>query len=254
MSESNAGAPKRPGFWCSLTRRNVIVAALIAIAGVLTAIALLYRDHLIWRYNENRMHLGSVPAISSGPMPDSPVPRDWVACRVGSVEVRLPPELAEDLTSAKEGSPIAKGESGHRAVIIEPAADVAEFSGFLDMAGQVSPNSRQLTLPQLRLACYQVKSSDFRWSMSRAQVRWHAFCITSSGLLRIRSGGHVETLFRDEIHGILHCDGGGAWYDWQCTEGTYRGGMYFSEKGKDLDPGWIRAICRSLTLLPKEKN
>lgn len=247
MSCSDTTFPKRRRQWDRFGGRAMVVTVLVAGCTIAAAIAFHYRVHLFWRYAESRLDLHDIEAVPNSPMPETAVPNGWVRCRVGCMEFSLPPELARNMTSPGHDKSIVLFMHGSRKVIVA-SHTTNEFSDLLREASELCPTSQQFTLPSFRLACYQASSDDFSWSMTLEEVRWHAFCITMSGLTRLQSGGHTETLFRRDLDGIAHFDGDRASFDWQCKDGMCAGYTHLIDFGEKPDPTWIRAVCQSLRL------
>jgi hypothetical protein len=218
----------------------VLLTVLLAAA---VGIILYYRVHLWWWLSADRARLNEVQAVPTGPMPDTPAPDDWVRCRLGSLEFKLPPGMAKNIETAKTGAPLFVFREGSRQIIIDLPR--SENSDVLEvLAGH--PRAKSLSLPRLRLACCQVSSNDFRWSMTPEEVSWHAWCIGVGVVLRRGNDGYVETLFREDFDGISHFHDGFAEFDWQNAENGAWSCMCFRDLSGHLDPAWVRAVCQSL--------
>jgi hypothetical protein len=250
MSCDNTTLPERRRHWGRFSPRRMVVVALVAGLGIAVGIALHYRAHLFWRYQAIRLGLQDIQAIPNRPMPETATPNGWVRCRVGCMELSLPPELASSMIPPKNGVTASIFQHGSRSVAVALPEEMTEFSDFLNAASKLCPTSQRLTMPRLRLACYQASSDDYRWSMTPDEVRWHAFCITMRKMMRTRSGEHTETLFRKDVEGIVHFSGERAFFDWQCTDSMWGGYMHFTDRGGKIDPNWIRAVCQSVTVSP----
>ena len=227
----------------------MVVVALVVGCGLAALTALHFRAHLLWRHQASGLGLHDVQAIPDQPMPESPTPKGWVRCRVGCIEFSLPPELARNTVAPKKGASLFTFEHGPRAVVVALPTDASEFSDLLKSASELCPRSQPLTMPRLRLACYQASSDDFRWSMTPIEVRWHAFCIVMSKLIRPMSDGYTESLLRKDLEGIVHFGGERAAFDWQCTDRMCGGYMHFMDHGEKTDATWIRAVVQSLKVL-----
>lgn len=224
------------------------VVALVAVLGVVSLIALHYRSHLLWRYEASRLGLQGVRAIPDRPMPDTPTPDGWLRCRVGGIEFSLPPELADNRAAQERGASFVTFQHDSRAVVVALPTGTSEFSGLLKTASELCPRSEPFTMPRLRRACYQASSDDFRWSMTPDEVRWLAFCITTSKLIRPKSDGYTESLLRQDLDGIIHFRGERAVFDWQSNGDTLGGYMHFIDHGDTADHTWMRAVCQSLAI------
>lgn len=215
--------------------------------GISSLAALRYGAHLLWLCEASRQGLRDIQAIPNRPMPEKLTPNGWVPCRVGCIEFRLPPELANNSVSEKKGCPFVTFTHGSRTLAVALPTDVSEFSGLLETASKLSPQQQQFTMPRLRRACYQTRSADFRWSMTGDEVRWHAFCITTSKLLRPMLNGHTESFFHQDLDGIAHFGPDHVFFEWQSNHRPRAGYMHF-QHGDGIDRDWIRAVCQSLKL------
>jgi hypothetical protein len=216
---------------------------------ILVLIGWYYRFHLMWLYAANHLGLASVQAVPDRPMPETPIPKDWVRCSLGRIEFSLPTELAKNKVPQKEGITVSAFRHGSRVVLVGSPSDSSDISGLLKAATHLSPQSESFTLPKLRLACYQASSNDFRWSMTPKQAGWHAFRITTSSMLRLMPGGHTESLLRKDLDAVVHFDDERAALDWQSDECKLGGYMHFMERDGKINPDWVRAICQSLKVL-----
>ncbi len=234
--------------WSWLRPHTTFVVAFAVVLGIAVLTASRYRAHLVWCFTASRLGLHDVQAIPNRPMPECPTPNGWVRCHVGCIAINLPPELASNRLPQKNGESFSVFQCGTRAVVIAPPTDANEFSGFLTAATELRPGSQQLTVPRLRLACYQASSGDFRWSMTADEVRWHAFCITTGQLIRPMSAGHTESFFRKDCDGIIHFGRQRAIFEWQSKERMRTGYVHFIDRSEQADPSWIRAACQSVTV------
>ncbi len=254
MDSSNAGSPKRRCRWGPFGLRGKVLLALVACFALAAGAALHYRVHILWWYSVRNDGLPDVQAIPNRPMPEVSVPDGWVQCRVGRLELSLPPELADNKVAAGNGSGLFAFLSDSRGVIVNTPTD-AIGGEFVTAAGALCPASQQITsMPRLRLACYQASSSDFRWSMSPQEVQWHVFCITTGMLVRLGDEGHTEAMFREDMDGLIHFMDKRAALDLESTDGTCATYINFKENGEKIDPTWIRAVCQSLRITSAEKE
>lgn len=182
-------------------------------------------------------------ALPDSPMPQVEFPDDWVPCRVDLLEFRLPPEMAANMQTAPRTFPGFMFRDDARAAFI--TRDPTDKSIALDLATAMSPTETRFTLPELRLAVHRTDARGFRWSMSPTEVRWHTHLMVHGRIVRFRDEGRIETLFHDDLVGVLHVTDDRAVFDWQCRDGRHRGFIDFVGPGEPLDLDWIRAVCRS---------
>ena len=233
---------------------KVVVFTLLFGLGILLLAGWHYRVHLLWRYKARDAGLGDVRAIPDRPMPESPIPDDWVRCRVGRIEFRLPPELAGE-GPVKESSSLVAFVGGSRRAIVAVPTDENEFDDLLATASKLSPDNERFTMPGFRRACYQADSDDFRWSMKAKEVRWHSFRISMTKLIRRYHTGHTESLLGEDMDILLHLDGRRAVVWWQSNNPRLGGFIHLIDSGdEEFDPAWMRRVCRSVRVVEEGKG
>jgi hypothetical protein len=247
MSYNNTVLSENRYRWLRLSPLKIIAILLSLVLVITVVIIYNYRAHLLWWYAQKYSGLKTFEAVPSSPMPEVSKPTDWVICHIDGLEFLLPPEIAQNKIGPRNGVDLYYNDT--RSVAVRLDTMDAGTIAYLEAASTLCPKSEHFTRPKFLLACYQAKSNDFSWSMSKDELRWHAFCITNSSLLRVSSAGHVETLFRHDLDGIIHFHGNVAMFDWQCTNDSRGGSMLFKFKDKNLDPNWIRAVCQSIKML-----
>lgn len=219
--------------------------AFVVLLAVVAGIVFHYRLHFLWLYSARRLDLYDVHAIACGDMPETSIPDNWVQCYFGGMELSLPPDLAENKLSP-DGSVASRFSHGLSDLGVGPPKLMPDLSQYLNAASKLSPMPRRFTLIEFRLACFEADADNFRWSMTPEEVVWHTFCATNSKLIIHPREGRVETLFRDDIEGLLHFFSDRADFQWQTNDGKFGGFLFFRDRRDKIDPSWIRAICQSL--------
>lgn len=248
-SMCNQGQPVRHGPLSRIWKVAIIVGTLV----LFIIISFRYWPHVHWKYTEMRLDSHEVHAIPATVMPPTAVPADWLPYHFEGMEIRLPPGFKDRNTSGLTAKIESFGNGSETIHVAMPmdAGEVYQLFGF----AKFHPEAAGLTIPRLRLLCYQADSTDFRWSMTSDEVRWHGFCMSAGQLFRLREVGRVETLFGDDIDGIAHFDGQSAIYDWHCKDSVKRGGIHFrTTPPKLLDPSWVRAVCQSLKIAGNDQG
>ena len=223
--------------------------ALIAIGAAIAIAVFLgwyFRFHLLWKYLENTRKAIVVHAIPNTSMPLYPVPDDWVPCRVDGIELKLPPQIAQN---REVGVSLVGFSNGALAVDVDVPDNINALQSLLHAATQASPTSQVFTMPRFRLACCQASSDDFRWSMSPAEAHWHTFLVATRLLLRFtvnEKDAHTETLFRKDLDGLLYVGHDGAMFEWQSN--NKHGFIHFVVRKQNLDLVWVRTACQSLKI------
>ena len=136
-----------------------------------------------------------------------------------------------------------------RAVALSPPTNQTDVAPLLLAAAGVSPTSeRVVTLPRLRVACYRSDADNFRWSMTSDEDRWHTFCLATSKMVRLGSNGHVEFFHSHDIDALIHFRGTDAFFEWECTDSSWGGQMYFTDNDQDNEVDWMRLVAQSVRL------
>lgn len=208
-----------------------------------------YRAHLYWCYVARQLRLENVQDLPVQQMPDIVPPSDWVRCCFNGIEFSLPKELANGRDSRQHTSTVAIFEHDTRMVIVDVPSEGTEIVELQQTASRLSPQSQGFTMPQLREACYRARSKDFRWTMTRNEVRWHTFCIVTGELIRTSSNGHIETNYRKDMDSIVHFSGTRTIMYWNATDHNVGGYIRFVDRSGGNDSTWIRAICNSCKIV-----
>lgn len=233
------------------TRRRFLAATFAAALALLAVGGLYYRVHLLWWwYARRHPEVNAQHAIQIRPMPQRAVPDDWVRCRVGRIALSLPPELAQEGTPhrKKNGCSFFQGDAHDaRLVGISVPMNAADIAPLLAPAANVWPGPAAFNVINLRLACYQADSDDFRWSMAPREAGWHAVRMTMRPLLEGRKPDFVETLFRNDLDGMIEFAGDSAVFSWQTTNGACSY-IHLVDRRANADRDWIRAVCQSVEI------
>lgn len=244
MNDANTKPRKSWRRWFRFSLRSMLLA--VAVVALVLGLVLHYRVHLIWRVGAWYGGFTDVEAIPVGPMPATPTPEDWKHCRFGSIEFDLPPQLTENLTAPENGATALVLYDDSRKVMIHLPRDQADLLAWQEETLGLPPQGQGLSLPRLRVACWEASFDDFRWSMSRQEVHWHLWRVTMSPMMQLSSGGTAETLFRDDLEGVARFTDNASFFDWQAENTTIGGSFLFEDSRDETDPNWMRSVCQSL--------
>jgi hypothetical protein len=154
--------------------------------------------------------------------------------------------MAKNMIIPENGVAPRAFHHGSRSVAVGLPEDTGKEDAMLENDLKLPPEGHGMSRPRLRLACYQASSADFRWTMSQDELRWYAWRIAMSGLLRLQDG-LVETMFRPDMDAIVIFSSGHhlASLDCQAKDRPVGSFMHFKDSSDDLDPKWVRCVCRS---------
>jgi hypothetical protein len=215
-----------------------------------------YGNHLHWRLATAFDGRRSVQPLPVSPMPVAGVPEAWDRCRFGCLSIAVPPGVAakREVRTAKSGALILVLGGGGRQLIVTGARAEGEPFGareFSQLGCAIPPAGQRLSRVRLRLAVYRVAYGDFRWSMSREELRWYCWRVTAAPLLRLGAGDRAEYILRDDIEGILNlgCGPATASFDWEAPSDGRGGSLVFVDHSASPEVAWMRAVCQSLALV-----
>ncbi len=89
--------------------------------------------------------------------------------------------------------------------------------------------------------------------MTSEELKWHAFRITTSRLIRPGSVNYTESFSQNGLDGVAHFHGHRVALDWQFTDGQ-GGYIHFRDLDGKVEPDWIRAVCQSLNISSEGKT
>lgn len=230
-----------------LRRTTVTIAIAIGVFSLGAGLLTYYRFHLSWVYTSAMLD-GDVQSVPVRALPIAPFPEDWPMVHVRGVSFHLPPGLPE--TEEKVGNAVVFKQNGRSIGVIGPE-DNSDLSGMLSAASKACPVPQEFTLPKLMAAWHQADSRNFRWTMTPQEARWHVFCASLGSAFQSRSVCWVETLYRDDVDGIiLYYEGdNNAAFVWQARNpkgNRLLGGQIdFAQRGI-LDREFVRFVCESL--------
>lgn len=227
--------------------RQWLIRVFVLLCVCLTSI-IWYSDHIQFIYRARQLGFANLVAVPIRPAALSPIPDNWRRWDLNELALSLPPQFVIDPEQSNDaiGRFVFKAESC--SVVVNPTTDSNEYSSYLSTAMKLRPDNNDLvdTIPNLRLACYQVKRDDFRWSMTPKEVRWLSFCLTSRIIMRSRSSGYIETFCLDFDATLDFGGNGRAVFEWQQQDRL--GQISFADRNESLGTAWIGTVCRSVTL------
>ena len=230
--------------WFQFSLRTMLLA--VAVFALLLGLLVGFGPHVWWRFGPASTASSKVQPVPTGPMPAAETPDDWVRCRLGSLEVNLPPGLAKGFRTTGSNSGVAVFQDGTRSMLLSLPESSDPMVQFFKESTAASPELRQLSPTRLQLAMYDASWDDFCWTMSRQELASHTFLVELAVLARPKNTENVETLVRDDIEGLLVVAGRYADFEWFSTDGLAFGSIVFLQGSGDLDLSWVRPACRSL--------
>ena len=134
VADPQGSVPKPKRRWCRRRLRTVL--ATIVVLVVLNGLLIFhFRVHLVLRYAMAFGGLREAKAIPAGPMPEAPEPKDWVRCRFGSAEFSLPPKMAANVETTRNGA-FRVFRDGSVSVMVDLPNDAVSMEKDLESATQ----------------------------------------------------------------------------------------------------------------------
>lgn len=212
----------------------------------MSAVTCWFPEHIAWKIKERQLRLTNVRAIPNQPMPVAAIPTDWASVRVGPIKMSMPAELAKSRrTPDKGGVVLFQNETVSVMVVANQSDQLLEM---LDAASRLDPQKRTFTLPKLLAEFYRAGADDFHWSMTPAEVRWHAFRLSTGFVARLAATDHTESLSHPDWDGFASFTSKFASLNWQSADRKAGGYIHFIGMKAPPDPDWVRAICQSIRL------
>ena len=216
---------------------------LIALFGVVLWVSLFFGPRVIWRFSTPQ----NVEAIPVTPLPKSEIPADWVRCRFGSLEFRLPPDLAKNHRTSIGSSLVFSADD--KILIVSLPADNRPIRDSLRKAVSALPKEFQQSQSRMEAMVYAADSKDFSWWMSQKEFNLHSWLIDDNQSMRVANLDRIETHFRPEGDGLLAFISHSAVYTWQPMDEAACVSVVFGTRSKklaDADCEWIHQVCHSL--------
>lgn len=230
--------------WFQFSLRTMLLA--VAVFALLLGLLVRFGPHVWWRFGPASTASSKVQPVPTGPMPAAETPDDWVRCRLGSLELELPPDLAKGFRTTGNDSGCAGFKGDRRAMLISLPESSEEMVQFLKGPAAAFPELRELSPARLRLAMHEASWDDFRWTMSRQELASHTFLVELAVSARPKGTQKVETLFRDDMEGLLMVAREHADFKWYSTDRLAFGSIVFLLGSRDIDLSWVRPVCHSL--------
>lgn len=232
------------------------------------ALVIAFAPHFWWRVESAWLGYNHVRAVPTSAMPNPPLPEDWKTCRFGPLEFSVPPELVDRLEIRASNSMVMLvfDDGSHSLAMIVPEVSEDRTAVFVAMQNHYDLPEEGLGLSRIRLqlAAYQAASEDFRWSMTRKELRWHSWCIRMSKFYRITSGASAEYVLHDDIEGILNLTPSSKTntFSYQTADDRFAGTIIFTTRSAPIDKTFMRRVCQSCRFredrmpkpMPREEN
>src|SRR5579872_5081191 len=175
------------------------IALTIGLLTVLVAAGYWWAPHMWWAFLIARRG-AQVPSIPVSALKAPGRTSGWFTCRMGALSFKLPPEMAEDAerSVAKERNTISlKTPDGELKVFVPYQTPAGIQPALVQAATQLNRTPMQLIADG-----YRASTDDFRWTMSRTELRRHQLLLNLGMMYPHLAGTNVETLFDGPLEGL----------------------------------------------------
>ena len=227
--------------------RGQILISIGLLAAVLLA-GFWWWPHIVWSFQVARYGV-KIPSVPVSQMRAPGKTADWSNCRLGPMSLKLPAQIAEEAERTAEKNQVVLTAGDQQIAINVP------FRVPPKGPNDLSSVAAQLNLTPMRLLeeSYRASTDNFRWTMSRSELRRHQLLINLAAMFPHgggRGASQVETRFDQDIEGLLIVyDGQHASFEFRTVSGADVGAGYviFIRKSGNLDLDFVRDVCQSIS-------
>ncbi len=222
--------------------KNQILGSLCVLA-VVAAALIWWWPHLNWSFQISRNQV-RIPGVPVTELKTPGKTAGWYNCQIGPVSLKLPPELAKD-AERSVGKMTVDFATPELDVSIHipfklPVNRQADFVQIADEFG--------VSVIHLIGDSYAASTDDFRWTMSRQELRRHQVLMMITSMFPHAAAIAVETHYQGPLEGLLIIhDRRHATFEWRLNSGAGAGLIAFASKERDLDLDMVRECSQSLT-------
>jgi hypothetical protein len=224
------------------TKQQIAVAIGILLA--VAAAGFWWAPHIHWAYLLSRQDVKIAP-VTVKELKASGQTAGWAKCRIGPLSFELPAEFAENATREV-------GKTAGTVTLTEGDLELSLFIPYRIPAGQKTSlmamaDELQMSVQDMVVAGYRSSTDDFRWTMSRDELRRHQKLLSLSqpGFFPHERGVFVETETDGAMKSVLILNAAEiAMLQWQA--GAANGFLTFVHKKGKLDLEMVRNVCHSL--------
>jgi hypothetical protein len=222
------------------TKQQIVISVsmLVVVAGA----CIWWWPHLAWAFMIARGQV-RVPSVPVSELKAPGKTAGWYDCTIGPLRLRLPPEIVETAERSTGKGTLNFTLKSQELAVHVPVRFPAEMQSGPDKVAaefQISPM-------HLAVETFRASTDDFRWSMSRSELRRHQILLNLAIFVFRRGGAMaVETRFDGPLEALLILQSRRlASFQWRTPSGI--GTLMFSDKDQDLDMDVVRDICQSVS-------
>src|SRR5438552_17196606 len=108
---------------CRVLNKKLWIPVVIGLAVVLIVAGIRFWPHLLWRFGGGYSLTLNQQLLPVSPMPETPVPDDFVRCHFGPLEFRVPPGTVAKPEFKAGGLPHVVLRDGKRDVLVTLPSD-----------------------------------------------------------------------------------------------------------------------------------
>ncbi len=226
------------------------LAATIGVFAVLAAAGWWWSPHIVWKFMLSR-NGAKVPSVPVTTLKAPGQTQGWMTCRAGALTFKLPKDFAEsaERSISKKSQAMISFKTGDLEIVVHIPFKVpenAEPPPLVQMADFMKDSPIQMIAES-----YRTSTDDFRWTMSRDELRRHQMLVNLGFYYpqyQHARGVKAESLFEGPLEGMLTIhDKSQATYEWRFKSKVTAGVLGFAATGKSLDLDQVRDICMSIS-------
>ncbi len=220
--------------------KQQIVTSVTVLALVIAAIVWWW-PHLNWAFVISRGQL-QVPSVPVTQLKAPGKTAGWYDCTIGPLTLKLPPEVVDSAERSTGKSSLNFTLNDQELAVHVPVRIPAEPEFGLEKLA----DEFHLSPMGLVVETFRTSSNDFRWTMSRRELRRHQVLLNLAFFFRRGGAMAVETRFDGPLEAILILHNRRqASFEWRTPASA--GSLVFTDKEHDLDLDVVRDICQSVS-------
>jgi hypothetical protein len=223
------------------------IALTVGLLALLAGAGYWWWPHIYWAFLISRGG-AKIPGIPISKLDAPGQTKGWFTCTIGPLSFKLPPEIAEEAdrsVAKKNSSMISLKTSAVELLVFVPYRTPEGASPpLVQLAAQLDLSPMELIVDGFRAS-----TDDFRWTMSRAELRRHQTLLNLGYMYPHVRGTKVESVFDGPQERLLIIqDKAHATFEWHAKTGAAGGVIAFAATAGDLNLDQVRDICASVSV------
>jgi hypothetical protein len=219
----------------------------LGIASVLfavLAVGIAWKGAHLWWWVTHRDERSGVPAVSMfAPSADELAQLSYR--HFGSLEFGIIPGLGSDVRPAARLGGVVFSDGERTLAVSLPKDHYRTWRTQVDVIAAL-PKRFRTSPKRLEALAYQTGTAQFRWHMTREELSFYGWLLGYKQLVCAQGVTAVETLYRDDMEGLLLVFPNSASFEWVSYDGRASGVLLFTDRAQTRDMSWIHRSCVTL--------